>query len=285
MDSVNNSLIEIIANKAKENSGTFYKITVIENGISQTRVITPANGAQNSYSIAKAYTVAAIGMLFDRGLLTTDEKICDIFRDELPAEMDPMWEEMTVHHLLKHRAGFDWGYLDIDAEDHTHKAGDDYLGYLFKTKLVFCPGKEYRYSDAAFYLLSRVFSKKTGEKMDEYLLEHLFYPLEFREMAWSKCPAGYPMGATGLYVYTEDLAKLGEVYLNRGNYHGKRIISEEWADIVIREGYEFGKTAGGGYCKGGAFGQMLIFYPKKNRVVAYHSFDGEDLISYLDSID
>ena len=213
-NTLNSSLLNDLAEKAKNGSGTFYKITLIENGISETAIITPANGAQNSYSIAKAYTVTAIGMLYDQGLLDVNEKICDIFRDLLPSDMDPAWEEMTVHHLLKHRAGFNWGYLDIDNEDPVPIAGDDYLGYLFRTKLEYVPGTEERYSDAAFYMLSRVFSKKTGEKMDEYLLKHLFYPLEFREMAWSKCPSGYPMGATGLYVYTEDLAKLGELYKN-----------------------------------------------------------------------
>ena len=224
-------------------------------------------------------------MLYDLGLLDVNEKVCDIFRDELPCDMDPAWEEMTVHHLLKHRAGFNWGYLDIDNDDHVPIAGDDYLGYLFRTKLEYVPGTDDRYSDAAFYLLSRIFSKKTDKKMDEYLLKHLFYPLEFREMAWSKCPAGYPMGATGLYVYTEDMAKLGLLYLNDGLYHGKRIISKGWVDTVLREEYEFGKLPGGGYGKGGAYGQMLMFYPQKNRVVAYHSYEGDELITYLGTVE
>ena len=158
------------------------------------------------------------------------------------------------------------------------------MGYLFGSKPQYAPGTESRYSDAAYYLLSRVFTAKSGEKMDDYLLTHLFYPLGFREMAWSKCPMGYPMGATGLYVYTEDLAKLGVLYLNRGLYHGKQLVSAEWVETVLREGYEFAKTPGGGYGKGGMYGQMLIFYPKQDRVVAYHSFGGDGLVSYLDAV-
>ncbi len=281
----NSPLMNHLIEKAKTVGGTFYKITLIEKGISETAIITPANGAQNSYSIAKAFTVTAIGMLHDQGLLDVNERVCDIFRDELPSDMDPAWEEMTVHHLLKHRAGFNWTYLDIDNENHVPIAGDDYLGYLFRTKLEYVPGTEERYSDAAFYMLSRVFSKKTGEKMDDYLLKHLFYPLEFREMAWSKCPMGYPMGATGLYVYTEDLAKLGELYVNHGCYHGKQLISKEWVDTVLREEYEFEHTPGGGHCKGGAYGQILIFYPEKNRVVAYHSYEGGDLLADFGSVE
>lgn len=277
-------LLEQLVQKAKNGSGTYYKITLIENGKSETAVITPANGAQNSYSVAKVFTVTAMGMLVDRGLLQTDEKVCDILRAQLPAGTAPEWEPMTVHHLLKHSAGFGGGCLDIDAENQVPIAGEDYLSYLFCGKPEYAPGTESRYSDAAYYLLSRIFTAKSGEKMDDYLLKHLFYPLGFREMAWSKCPMGYPMGATGLYVYTEDIAKLGVLYLNGGLYLGKRILSAEWVETVLREGYEFAKTAGGGYGKGGMYGQMLIFYPNRNRVVAYHSFGGDGLVDYLDTV-
>ena len=277
-------LLDRLVEKAQNGDGTYYKITLVENGVSQTAVVTPANGAQNSYSIAKVFTVTAIGMLVDQNLLQTDERVCDILRDQLPPDVDPAWEEMTVHHLLTHSAGFAGGYLDIDAANHVPIAGDDYLGYLLHTKLQYTPGTQSRYSDAAYYLLSRIFTAKCGEKMDDYLLQHLFYPLEFREMAWSKCPMGYPMGATGLYVYTEDLAKLGALYLNGGVDGAKQILSRNWVETVLREGYEFAKTPGGGYGKGGMYGQMLIFYPGQNRVVAYHSYNGADLVGYLDSI-
>lgn len=277
-------LLARLVEMAQNGRGTYYKISLVENGVSQTAEITPANGAQNSYSIAKVFTVTAIGMLVDGNLLRTDEKVCDILRDQLPPSIDPAWETMTVHHLLTHSAGFAGGYLDIDARNHVSIAGEDYLGYLLRTKLEYAPGAESRYSDAAYYLLSRIFTAKSGEKMDDYLLRRLFYPLGFREMAWSKCPKGYPMGATGLYVYTEDLAKLGELYLNRGRYGGGQLLSQEWVETVLREGYEFAVTAGGGYGKGGMYGQMLIFYPDQNRVVAYHSYNGDDLVSYLDLV-
>ncbi|MBQ4648156.1 MAG: serine hydrolase [Clostridia bacterium] len=277
-------LIDRLAEEAQKGKGTYYKIAVIENGKPQTAVIRRASGAQNGYSVAKTFTATAIGMLADEKLLRFDEKVCDILRDLLPADMDPKWEHMTVHHLLKHSAGFPSGYLDIDCADHTDIAGDDYLGYLLRTELSYVPGSESRYTDAAYYLLSRVFTAKSGEKMDDYLLRKLFYPLGFREMAWSKCPMGYPMGATGLYVYTEDMVKLGELYLNRGVYDGKRILSEEWVDTAIREGYALTKTDGGGYGKGGMYGQMLIFYPQRKLAVAYHSFGGDGLVPYLDSL-
>ena len=266
---------------AKQSLGCVYNISEIHNSKQETVTITPANPCQNCYSVAKAFTVTAIGLAVDDGVLSTDERIIDIFADELPENMDPRWENMTVHHVLKHSAGFSGGFMDIDCVD-ANTFGDDYLGYLFKTPLTYCPGEGYAYSDAAFYLLSRVVTKKTGRLMDEYMWERVFYPLAFREMAWSKCPKGYPMGATGLYIYTEDMAKLGEVYVNGGLYNGKRILSEAWVNIVKSREYEFRKISDGKcYGKGGMRGQMLLFFPETKRVVAWHSYEGPDLTSWI----
>ena len=273
-----------LADAARRVGGSFYKITEIRGGVSETVTLAPANACQNSYSVAKAFTTTAIGMLWDAGLLDTNDKITDIFKDELPDDMDENWQYMTVHHLLTHTCGFSGGYLDIDAFDAT-TFGDDYLQYLFRTRLNYRPGEGYDYSDAAFYLLSRVVSKKTGCRMDDFLWERLFYPMGFKEMAWSRCPKGYPMGATGLYIYTEDMAKLGELYLRGGVYGGQRIISEAWVELVKTRAYEFHHIGGRAYGKGGAFGQFLLFMPAEDRVVAWHSYGGGDLLPAILSFD
>lgn len=275
-------LLNYAVEQAKALGGTFYKITEIKNGKAETVTLNPANACQNSYSVAKAFTTTAIGLLWDDGLISTDERIVDIFADELPEGMDEAWREMTVHHLLTHACGFPVGYLDIDAIDPNTFGTPDYLDYLFKTKLDYIPGQGNAYSDAAFYLLSRVVSKKAGEKLDEYLWPRLFYPLGFRELSWSCCPKGYPMGATGLYIYTEDMAKLGQLYLRGGEYNGQRLLSEAWVETVKARGYEFHNLKNGkAYGKGGAFGQMLMFMPEEDAVLAWHSFDGGDLLGKI----
>ncbi len=268
-----------LSDAAKRAGGSFYKITEIHHGKSQTVTLNPTNACQNSYSVAKAFTTTAIGMLWDDGILQTDERVVDIFADILPHGMDERYEKMTVHHLLTHTCGYSCGYLDIDAIDPNTFGTDDYLDYLFRTKLEYTPGEGYNYSDAAFYMLSRIVAAKTGRKMDEFLWERLFYPMGFKEMAWSRGPKGHPMGATGLYIYTEDMAKLGQLYLDRGTWQGRRLISEAWVQTVEARGYEFAKLFDGrAYAKGGAFGQMLLYMPEDDRVVAWHSYGGGDLL-------
>ena len=98
--------------------------------------------------------------------------------------------------------------------------------------------------------------------------------MRFKEYAWSVCPKGYSMGATGLYLRTEDMVKLGMVYVNKGMWKDKRVLSEEWVDIVIKNGYEFTSLGDDWYGKGGMRGQLLMFNIKKGKAIACHSYEG-----------
>ncbi|MBR6709359.1 MAG: serine hydrolase [Clostridia bacterium] len=274
--------LERAAEKTKELSGVFYTIAESNGESIESVRLNGGNPCQNSYSVAKAFAMTAIGILYDDGKIDLDEKIVDIFADELVPDMDERWNEMTLHHVMKHRCGFSLGYLDIDSHDST-TFGEDYLKLLFETKLNCHPGEEYNYSDAAYYLVSRVVSKKSGKKLDAFLWERLFFPMGFREVAWSCCPKGYPMGATGLYIYTEDMVKLGELYLCEGVYRGKRLLSKEWVDIVKEREYEFHRICDGrGYGKGGMRGQMLVFFPEAKKAIAWHSYGGSKLMAWIE---
>ncbi len=220
------------------------------------------NFCQNTYSVAKTFTATAVGLLWDKGLLKLDEKVCDILRDRVPAEgMDPRFEDVTVEMALTHRPGFPGGYLDIDVAP-AGAFGWDYLDFLFRTPLVYDPGTEERYSDGAFYLLSRVVSAKIGQPMDTFLWKELFFPLGYQEMAWSRCPQGYPMGATGLYVGAGDIARLAQVYMHGGMYRGKRLLSSEWCAMAPEKNYALHwDGARTHYAKGGMLGQVIAAFP------------------------
>lgn len=261
----------------QEQGNNIFRVSEIHNGKTETRELKPCNPCQNCYSIAKAFTMTAIGMLWDKGLIDLEEKAVDIFADILPEGMDEKWNKTTVDMLLTHRCGMPCGYLDIDRIDIHEYIGDDFLKYMFLTAPINEPGSEFVYSDAAFYMLSRIFSAKSGEMMDEYLWRELFWPLGFQEAAWSKCPQGYPMGATGLYARSEHVARLGQLYLDRGVYNGQRLLSEAWVDLALGRKYELGPTGySDAYCKGGMNGQELIVIPSENRVVCWHAYEYHD---------
>ena len=235
---------------------------------------TPASPTCNCYSIAKAFVVTAIGILFDRGLLTHETKVFDVLADKFPESFDPRWKEVTLHHVMLHQIGIDRDCIDIDNETgETYPKGLDYLSLLLSSPLPYMPGEYHKYNDAGYYLLSRIVERVSGKDPAGLLRPILMKTMGFKEFAWSVCPDGYCIGATGLYLRTEDMVKLGILYLRGGEWDGERIISEEWVRIVLERGYEIKQKTNSWYGKGGMRGQMLAINPKLGRAVAWHAFD------------
>ena len=263
-----------IVSLIKEANDNVYSVSLLGDGIGyETAEIVPANPCQDIYSISKAFVVTAIGMMSDRGLLRTDDRITDILSGFVPSDIDPRWHNITVDDALKHRMGHPGGFLDIDIND-ANGFGTDYLGYLFRASFVRDPAGEPEYTDGAYYLLARVVENLCGESVDDLLWRELFAPLHFREAAWSHCPQGHVIGATGLYARAGDVVKLGELYRSGGVFEGKRIISEEWVNTVLEKGYELQPTGfGDSYGKGGMRGQMLAVFPSKKLSVCWTSYN------------
>lgn len=227
----------------------------------------PANPCCNCYSIAKLFTVTALGILYDRGLLSPETRLTDI----LPLRpADERLGSVTLDQLLTHRAGLGIT-LDIDCEDAS-SFPRDYARLIFDTPLAYAPGTARKYTDAAFYLLARAAKALCGEDPAGLLRAPLMDVMRFSEFAWSVCPLGCCMGATGLYLRTADMVKLGILYLRGGDWFGTRIVSEEWVDLVFRRGYELAPLGNGWFGKGGMHGQMLAISPQRALAAAWHGY-------------
>ena len=253
--------------KLSELGFNLYDVAAYDAGEITVKRFAPSNNCNDCYSVAKAFTMTAIGMLADEGRLTVDTPIGCVL-----TEADERWQRITVEHALTHRIGYGTGLLDIDAEDVCAWGSTDYLALALKHETPYPPGTHYQYTDAAFYILSRVVARITGTTLQEFLRERLFNPLRFREVAFSFCPMGHAMGATGLYISAADMLKLAITYIGGGVYEGRRIVSEAWVKTVLEKGYEFGRMSDGFYGKGGMYGQMLMFNPERKRAYAFHTF-------------
>lgn len=264
-------LLQRMADYAKEQGINVYDICLIKDGVSHLKRLAPSSNCHNSYSVTKAFTATAIGILQDRGQLTVDDPIFPLFKNLFPADADPQWQKVTIRHLLTHRTGFaPKDNIDIDCCNMAQLPSEDHLRLAFATKLTYAPGSKSVYTDTSFYILSRVVTAVSGQKLDDFLRDEIFRPLKFREYAMSKCPLGYPIGATGLYIATDDMAKLGQLYLQNGVYDGKRIISEAFVKQALGtfELHSFHH----GFAKGGMCGQFLYLNPSLNLAIAIHSF-------------
>ena len=145
-------------------------------------VIVPSNPTCNCYSVAKAFTVLAIGLLYDKGLIKLDALITDILKKYLPKEIDEKWFKVTVHDVLTQKVGFGSGLLDIDCDDASLYETNDYLYIVLNTKLKYEPGTVYQYTDAAFYLLSRVVYEVSGIELCDLLRPILMGKMKFKEL-------------------------------------------------------------------------------------------------------
>lgn len=282
-------LFEKIVSNLNEMGLNLYEVALYTPDGVQTHRFQPCNRSNDCYSVAKAFVMTAIGFLWEDGLLSMTDPIEKYFFKEFRKGIDPGWRMVTIEHALTHRLGFLKGFLDIDVEDMTQYPVDDYLSMVFNHPLAYVPGTRTQYSDAAFYLLSRLVDHVCGEKLDRLLHKRLFKPMSFGETAWSCCPLGYPIGATGLYMSVTDMLKLGALYLNGGLYGNQRILSSEWVSRVIAHEYEFhSMTPGGLIGKGGMYGQLLAFSREKGFAIACHAHEerkvGDRLIRYLDEV-
>ena len=234
---------------------------------------------QNTYSVSKVFCVTAIGMLYDEGKIKPTDTIGNIFKEEIKAYgIDAnKWSKVTVHDVLRHRAGFtQGGLLDIDADPGLMNQHDDFLKVVLNYKLSTYERDSSgnianrKYTDAAYYLISRVVAKVSGQKLDVYLKSRLFDIAEYKDYRITKCPQGHPIGATQFFLRPEDVVKLGRIYLDGGTYKGKRIISQDWINQVIKNSYELA-SGYNGYGKGGMRGQYLYVNFEHNVAVAWLS--------------
>lgn len=231
-----------------------------------------------THSMCKSVTGTAIGMLCEEGLLNTSDKICDIFPEKCSLLTSRKTRQLTVEHLLTMTSGVAFKELGalIDV---------DWIKAFLEAEVTFEPGSKFDYNSMNSYMLSAIVTKKTGLSLDKYLQPRLFEPLGFGPIVWETCPQGNTKGGWGLYVYLEDLIKLGMLYINGGKFNGKQLLSKEWVSratspLQIREsGEEYGyhiwvSTKNNCFLFNGMFGQYIIVFPDKSIIIAMNSGNG-----------
>ncbi|MGI6608526.1 MAG: serine hydrolase domain-containing protein [Erysipelotrichaceae bacterium] len=212
-------------------------------------------------------------------------------------------KKIRVKHLLTHTIGYDRrllmrkDILDIDPSD--------YLDYVINYPIKYEPGEKYLYSNAGFYLLSVVLQEFLNEDLFDFIERELFKPLEIKNAFWVKY-GNYLAGATRLWLQPEDLIKIGELLLHRGNYRNKQILPESWidkmtgikvintdSDSVMRKhllyyAYGYGIWIGKEklYFASGTDGQYIVVIPEKNSIIITQATqkDTEPIRQIIDEI-
>lgn len=282
-------MFESIVKELKETNANVFRIALYHNGQLQEHTLRPVCRCLNSYSVSKNFTATAIGIAQDMGMLRVSDRIMRYFLNDLPLHFDPQLPNVKIKHLLAQTTGIGAGFLF--EKDRYETTDQNWVQRCLSAPLPFNPGEKFIYSNSNYYLLSCIIHRVSGLTLDKFLAKYLLNPMGIYEFAWEECPMGETMGATGLYLNTTDMAKLGILYLNKGVYNGVRLLSEEWVNQATANqvnlpdapayGYGFWLNDMGYHC-GGAYNQVVINIPEHDLVFAAHAYmDDFDYFSLI----
>lgn len=232
------------------------------------------------YSLSKSFTSTAVGLAVAEGKLSLDDEVLKFFPEEAPAEPSTNLRSMRVRDLLRMSSG-------NQTEADFFAPGDaTWVRRFLAHPVPFKPGTHFLYNSPATYMLSAIVQKVTGMPVLEYLRPRLFNPLGFENPVWVTSPQGVTAGAYGLSLRTEEIARFGQLYLQKGMWDGRQLIPSSWVEEATARqtsngsapksdwdqgyGYQFWRSRHG-WRGDGAFGQFCIVVPELDAVVAITS--------------
>ncbi|MCD7971721.1 MAG: beta-lactamase family protein [Candidatus Azobacteroides sp.] len=248
-----------------------------------------ANKPHIMNSVSKTFTAMAVGFAVAENSIGIHDKVTSFFPDKLPEVISPELAELEIVHLLTMSVGYE--------TDPTYEIWDkeeDWIEQFLAFPIIHKPGSQFVYNSMATYVLSAILQKVTGEKLPDYLYPRLFRPLGITGIIWQESPQGITTGGWGLYITTEDMAKMGQFILQKGVWDGKQLIPASWieemsgkqvaslpagvkqedlevspkdSDWLQGYGYQMWKSRHHSFRADGAGGQFILVLPEKNTVI------------------
>ncbi|MEO6992511.1 MAG: serine hydrolase, partial [Lacunisphaera sp.] len=238
------------------------------------------------YSVTKSFTATAVGLAAAAGLLDVNDRVISFFPELVPAEPSEHLKAMRIRDLLRMNSGHQDDTID---RLRTHADGQwrrAFLALPVENK----PGTRFVYNSGGAYMLAAIVQKVSGQTVEAFLTPRLFEPLGIRRHPWYLSEEGVALGDGGLSLTTEDLAKFGQLYLQKGIWRGKRVLPEPWVEAAgalqtsnggdpgsdwdAGYGYQFWRNRTTGYRADGAQGQFCLILPKYDVVLAITSGTG-----------
>lgn len=236
-----------------------------------------APGTRHSlFSLSKSFTSTAVGIAAEEGKLSVDDPVLKFFPDDAPVEPNANLKAMRLSDLLRMSTG--------QQSEPPRTAKEAWTKTFLAHPVPFKPGTHFLYNTSATYMCSAAVQKATGQTLLDYLKPRLFDPLGIENPTWEQSPQGISTGGYGLSIRTEDIAKFGQLYLQKGKWNGKQLVPAAWVDAATARqtsngsnpksdwdqgyGYQFWRCRHGAYRGDGAFGQYCIVLPEQDAVIA-----------------
>lgn len=271
----------------ENNASNVYNICDFYNG-EYEKVVVSTPEKTNIFSLTKNVIALCIGILIDQGKLSLSSDISEIFIDEYQEAIS--YQGVRVIDVLHQVTGIKNGFLDIDVDDPASFFYDDYLKIVFEKGIYYHDKTHFVYSDSNYYLLGRVVQKVAKQKLDDFIVSHIFKPLNITDYDFQYDPLHNQMGATGIFVDARDVAKIATIFLNGGEFKGHRIVSKHFIDLAMNDlvnvddrteyGYSIWVDKESGLRHGsGMLGQIFVLYDQE--IISFVSKDINDKMNPL----
>jgi len=238
------------------------------------------------WSLSKSFNSTAVGLAINEGKLSLDDPVLKFFPDDAPADPSDNLKAMKVRDLLTMTCGH-------ETEPKSTGGGPSVKTFLAHP-VPHKPGTHFQYNTMGSYVLSAIVTKVTGQTELEYLKPRLFEPLGIENPRWDTSPEGNSLGGYGLSLRTEDIAKFGQLYLQKGKWNGKQLIPQNWvahatskqvpndqeshakmgSDWTQGYGFQFWRCTHNAFRGDGANGQFCVVIPDKDVVIAITAMTG-----------
>ena len=219
MEQAFESYLKAVADTSME----MHSIMVLQHGKVLAEKQFAPDTAHVMHSVSKTFTSTAVGFAISEGLLSLEDKIVDLFPDSVPDTVSERLAQISVRNLLTMNSGH-----GKDPTNAIRSQDIDWIKAFMEWPIDYDPGTCYCYNSLGTYLLSAAVQKVTGQKVVDYLEPRLWKPLGIEKPFWQESPAGINTGGWGLYLHTEDMARMGLCLLNGGKFCGKQVIPAEW---------------------------------------------------------
>jgi CubicO group peptidase (beta-lactamase class C family) len=250
----------------------------------ETYLLTPEDRDQYHHvmSVTKSVTSLGTGLAFAHGLSSDlDTPLYSYLPDEFDA--DPRKREITIRHLLTMRSGLLFDNSDFSTEIFANRPEHE-IAYILAKPLYADPGDSFYYRDCDPQLLSCAIERATGRTLAELVRDGIFNPLGITDYYWEHTREGHTSGAVALHLRPRDMAKLGQLVLQRGAWQGQQLVPAAWVDSATTtqtalpesEGPERGWSYGyywwilsrfNGFTAWGSGGQYILVVPDKELVI------------------
>src|SRR4051812_30813751 len=177
------------------------------------------------YSVSKSFTATAIGFAVSEKRISVDDRVISFFPADVPDTAGAFLSQLRIKDLLSMSVG-----QQPDPTGDIGSKNDNWVNAFFRTPILYAPGSKFLYNSAATYVLSAIVQKVTGQRVLDYLQPRLFAPLGISGIDWEVSPQKINSGGWGLRLKTEDMAKFGQLFLQKGIWNGKQILPQAWVE-------------------------------------------------------